>query len=172
MASILSLLDTPEPPHMTMKARQGTKPLNELNSQLDAILSAPALDGRYCELSRAANAVGESASCRFYFRPGSPPVFDQDRRIMIHNGLSADTDPKTRRSIVTGLFERGDAKSLIDLARKETDTSMKSFIVQDIGHMAQRNKEAADYLIELRPRKRGGGVIVEGSRRPVQSPTP
>jgi hypothetical protein len=37
---------------------------------------------------------GESASCRFYFRPGSPPVFDQDRRIMIHNGLSADTDPK------------------------------------------------------------------------------
>lgn len=54
MASILSLLDTPEPPHMTMKARLGTKPLAELNAQLDTILSAPELDRRYCDLARAA----------------------------------------------------------------------------------------------------------------------
>src|SRR5687767_6504273 len=54
MASILSLLDTPEPPHITMKARAGTKSLEELKPQLDAILSKPGIDERYCALSRAA----------------------------------------------------------------------------------------------------------------------
>src|SRR5688572_7397917 len=54
MASILSLLDTKEPPHITMKARPGTKSLEELNAQMDAILANPQLDRRYCELSRAA----------------------------------------------------------------------------------------------------------------------
>jgi hypothetical protein len=54
MASILSLLDTPELPHLTMKLRPGTKSVAELNAQLDAILSDPKLDRRYCDLSRAA----------------------------------------------------------------------------------------------------------------------
>ena len=54
MASMLSLLDTKEPPHMTMKARLGTKPLQALNAEIDAILANPHLDRRYCELSRAA----------------------------------------------------------------------------------------------------------------------
>jgi hypothetical protein len=54
MASILSLLDTPEPPHMTMKARAGTRSLDELNLKLDAILANPELDRRYCQLGRAA----------------------------------------------------------------------------------------------------------------------
>lgn len=62
---------------------------------------------------------------------------------------SANTDPGTRRAIVNGLFERGDGKLLVDLARKESDPAMKSYIVQRLGTMVQHNKEAADYMIEL-----------------------
>jgi HEAT repeats len=61
---------------------------------------------------------------------------------------SANTDPGTRRAIVNGLFERGDGKLLVDLARKESDPAMKSYIVQRLGNMPQ-NKEATDYMIEL-----------------------
>lgn len=53
MASILSMLDTPEPPHITMRTRPGTKSLAELNAQLDEMLGKPGMDRRYCELSRA-----------------------------------------------------------------------------------------------------------------------
>jgi hypothetical protein len=54
MASILSLLDTPEPPHMTMKTRAGTRSLAELNAEMDKILENPQLDRRYCALARGA----------------------------------------------------------------------------------------------------------------------
>jgi hypothetical protein len=53
MPSILSLLDTPEPPRMTMKPRPGTRSLDDLNAQIDAILTAPNLDPEYRALSRA-----------------------------------------------------------------------------------------------------------------------
>ena len=39
---------------MTMKARAGTKSLEELTAQMDAILANPQLDRRYCALARAA----------------------------------------------------------------------------------------------------------------------
>jgi hypothetical protein len=54
MASILSLLQTSEPPHLTMKTRPGVRSLEDLNRELDALLAAPELDGRYCALARAA----------------------------------------------------------------------------------------------------------------------
>jgi hypothetical protein len=54
MASILSLLDTPELAHLTMKPRAGTRSLNDLNREMDKILADAALDRRYCALSRGA----------------------------------------------------------------------------------------------------------------------
>jgi hypothetical protein len=54
MASLLSLLDTPEPPHITMKPRTGTRSIQEINAQLDPLLAAPDLDPHFCQLSRAA----------------------------------------------------------------------------------------------------------------------
>jgi hypothetical protein len=61
---------------------------------------------------------------------------------------SMDGDASTKKAIVNGLFERGDAKPLIDLARKESDTSMKAYIVQRLGNM-RNNKDATDFMIEL-----------------------
>ena len=54
MESILSLLQTPEPPHLTMKTRPGVRSLDDLNRELDGLLAAPELDRRYCALARAA----------------------------------------------------------------------------------------------------------------------
>jgi hypothetical protein len=54
MASILSLLDTPEPPHLTMNPRAGTQSVSDLNAQLDSILATRASDQRHCDLIRAA----------------------------------------------------------------------------------------------------------------------
>jgi tetratricopeptide (TPR) repeat protein len=58
-----------------------------------------------------------------------------------------DGDPKTKRAVIDGLFQRGDAKALIDLARKESDPAMKRVIVERLSVM--RSKEAADYMMEL-----------------------
>lgn len=61
---------------------------------------------------------------------------------------TSETDSGARRSIVNGLLGRGDAKTVIDLARKESDVSMKAWIVQRLSGM-QRNKDAMDFMTEL-----------------------
>jgi hypothetical protein len=54
MASLLSLLETPEPPHMTMRPRPGTLALDEVNSKIDALLGRSEMDRLERELARAA----------------------------------------------------------------------------------------------------------------------
>jgi hypothetical protein len=53
MPSILSLLDTPEPPHLTMKSRAGTKSVEELNALMEPLLANAQLERPYRDLSRA-----------------------------------------------------------------------------------------------------------------------
>jgi HEAT repeat protein len=60
---------------------------------------------------------------------------------------SSEQDLQVKREVVNGLFARGDAKPLIDLARKETDPAMKRYIVERLSQM--RSKEATDYMMEL-----------------------
>jgi tetratricopeptide (TPR) repeat protein len=60
---------------------------------------------------------------------------------------TADTDARTKRELVNGLFVRGDAKQLVELARKESDPAMKKYIVQELSQM--NSKEATDYMMEL-----------------------
>ncbi len=57
------------------------------------------------------------------------------------------SDAKGKREIVDGLSGRNDAKSLVDLARKESDPEMKKFIVSRLSGM--KSKEATDYMMEL-----------------------
>jgi hypothetical protein len=55
MPSILSLLETPEPPHMTMTKRAGTLSIDEINTRIDSILGKPTeMDRMDRELVRAA----------------------------------------------------------------------------------------------------------------------
>jgi hypothetical protein len=53
-----------------------------------------------------------------------------------------------KKEIVNGLMARGDAKTLVDLARKESDPAMKKTIVERLSSMRD-NKDALDYMMEL-----------------------
>jgi len=61
---------------------------------------------------------------------------------------AADSDQAVKRAIVNGLHSRGDAKPLVELARKEGDPTMKKYIVERLSSM-RNNKEATDYMLEL-----------------------
>jgi tetratricopeptide (TPR) repeat protein len=61
---------------------------------------------------------------------------------------ASETDPEVKKEIVRGLMSRGDAKDLVDLARKENDPTMKRTIVQYLSSM-RNNKDATDYMLEL-----------------------
>jgi hypothetical protein len=63
------------------------------------------------------------------------------------NLYASETDPKTKREVVNGLMVRGDAKLLVDLARKETDPAMKKYMVERLSVM--HSKEATEYMMEL-----------------------
>lgn len=60
---------------------------------------------------------------------------------------AAQTDTKAKRQLVDGLFAGGNAKPMIELARKETDPEMKRYIVQRLSMM--HSKEATDFMMEL-----------------------
>jgi outer membrane protein assembly factor BamD (BamD/ComL family) len=58
-----------------------------------------------------------------------------------------DKDGAIRREVVNALFLQNNVKTLVDLARKETDPEMKKVIVSKLSLM--RSKEALDYLMEI-----------------------
>lgn len=62
--------------------------------------------------------------------------------------LYGSADASTKKEIVNGLAARGDAKTLVDLARKESDSTMKKTIVERLSVMHD-NKDAMDYMMEL-----------------------
>jgi tetratricopeptide (TPR) repeat protein len=57
-------------------------------------------------------------------------------------------DASAKIAIVDGLQSRRDAKTMVDLARKETDPGMKRRIVERLGNM-HSNRDAMDYMMEL-----------------------
>jgi hypothetical protein len=61
---------------------------------------------------------------------------------------ASETDARARRTIVNALLGRGDAKSVIEIARKESDPQMKGYIVERLGGMS-KNKDAMDFMTEL-----------------------
>lgn len=60
---------------------------------------------------------------------------------------TAEPSAENKDAVVDGLFARGDAKTLVDLARKETDPERKKHIVSRLSLM--QSKDATDYLMEL-----------------------
>jgi hypothetical protein len=62
--------------------------------------------------------------------------------------LYGSSDTAAKREIVNGLMARGDGKTLVDLARKESDPATKRMIVERLSGMRD-NKDALDYMMEL-----------------------
>jgi HEAT repeat protein len=61
---------------------------------------------------------------------------------------ASETDPNARRAVISALLGRGEVKSVIELARKESDPAMKGYIVQRLGGMS-KNRDAMDFMTEL-----------------------
>ena len=59
----------------------------------------------------------------------------------------SDTNVEVRSSVINALFLQGNAKALVDIARKEKDPEMKKKIISKLSIMG--SKEAADYLMEV-----------------------
>jgi HEAT repeat protein len=58
-----------------------------------------------------------------------------------------EKDPAVRKEILRALFVQEDAKDLVDVARKETDSDLKVYAVRQLSLM--RTKEAQDYMMEI-----------------------
>ncbi len=58
-----------------------------------------------------------------------------------------EKDLSIRKEVINALFIQGNAKALVDLARKETDPALKKEIINRLSLM--RSKEATDYLMEI-----------------------
>jgi len=59
-----------------------------------------------------------------------------------------NVDISAKTAIIDGLQSRRDAKTMVDLARKESDPQMKRKIVERLGGMHD-NKDAMDYMMEI-----------------------
>jgi len=55
--------------------------------------------------------------------------------------------PEVKRAVIDGLFMQGNAKALVDIARKETDPGLRKDLVSRLSTM--KSKEATDFLLEL-----------------------
>jgi hypothetical protein len=55
--------------------------------------------------------------------------------------------PEIRRAAIDGLHIQGNAKALVDIARKETDPGLRKDLVSRLSTM--KSKEATDFLLEL-----------------------
>jgi HEAT repeat protein len=60
---------------------------------------------------------------------------------------SSESDPGVRGEIVNALFIQGNAKGMVDLARKENNPEMKKMIVSKLSIMG--SKDATEYMLEL-----------------------
>jgi len=59
----------------------------------------------------------------------------------------SETDASVRREIINALFIQGNAKGLVELARRETNPEMKKAIVSKLALMG--SKDATEYLMEI-----------------------
>lgn len=60
---------------------------------------------------------------------------------------SKEKDPTVRKEILRALFVQEDAKDLVNVARKETDTDLKVYAVRQLSLM--HSKDAQDYMLEI-----------------------
>jgi hypothetical protein len=70
----------------------------------------------------------------------------EDRKLLSDvYAVSNDRDVKLR--VIEALYSQGDAKTLVEMARRETDVDMRKRIVERLSRM--KAKEATDYMLEL-----------------------
>ncbi len=72
---------------------------------------------------------------------------DKTGDLLVSIYANAGSNEEIRKEVINGLFVQGNAKALVDLARKETNAQLKRELVSRLSTM--KSKEATDYLMEL-----------------------
>ena len=70
-----------------------------------------------------------------------------EEKKLLSDVYTTSKDRDVKRRVVDALFIQGDAKALVEMARKETDPEMRKRIVERLSRM--KAKEATDYMLEL-----------------------
>ncbi|MBI4909684.1 MAG: HEAT repeat domain-containing protein [Acidobacteria bacterium] len=60
---------------------------------------------------------------------------------------TSNSDAEVRKKILTALFVQGNAKGIVEVARKETNADLRRSAVQHLSNM--RSKDATDFLMEI-----------------------
>jgi hypothetical protein len=60
---------------------------------------------------------------------------------------AGETDKGIRKKVIEALFLQGNAKALVEIARKETDSELKKKAVEQLSIMG--SKEGTEYFKEL-----------------------
>ena len=72
----------------------------------------------------------------------------KDVSSMLVNIYNGDKNPEIRRAAAQALFLHGDAHSLVQIAKTETDPELRKYLVQQLSLMGN-NKEAVDFLMQI-----------------------
>lgn len=70
-----------------------------------------------------------------------------EEKRLLSDVYASSKDRDVKRRAVDGLFMQGDARTLVEMARRETDPEMRKHIVERLGRM--KAKEATDYMLEI-----------------------
>jgi TolA-binding protein len=112
------------------------------NAVLQSLMMARANDVLLNIAKTEKDPALKSAAIRYLSASRVVPV---DGLLELYN---SGADAPTKREIIDGFTARRDAKTLVDLARKESDLAVKETIVERLSTMHD-NKEAMDYMMEL-----------------------
>jgi TolA-binding protein len=74
---------------------------------------------------------------------------DEKTAPMLVEIYSATSDADLRKTVIDALASQGSADALVSIARKESSVDLKREIVRRLSDMAQKNKAASDYLMEM-----------------------
>jgi hypothetical protein len=73
---------------------------------------------------------------------------EQTGKILV-DMYGSEQDVDTRKAVISALGNQNNADSLIAIARKETNQTLRLEIVKRLADMAPRNKAAADFMADI-----------------------
>ena len=114
------------------------------NAVLQALMTARATDALLSIAKSEKDASLRGSAIRNLANLTNDKSVPADELVQLYSG----SDVPAKRAIVDSLMVRGDAKTLVGLARSETDPAMKKTIVERLASMRD-NKDAMDYMMEL-----------------------
>lgn len=113
------------------------------NAVLQALMMARASDALLNIAKTEKDATLRDSAIHFYLASTKNVTVEGLQELLAVSGTA-----QTKREVLLGMATKGDAKTLIGLARKAPDAATKKLIVEQLSNMHD-NKDAMDYMMEL-----------------------